>query len=70
MRTNVTRGSNVAGLMSYLAGEGRANEHTEQHLVAGDPAIVTMYGYGVLDQATARQIARDIDLPRQVFAPK
>lgn len=67
MRTNVTRGSNVAGLMSYLAGEGRANEHTEQHLVAGDPAIVTMYGYGVLDQATARQIARDIDLPRQVF---
>jgi len=53
--------------MSYLASEGRANEHTEQHLVAGDSAIVTMYGYGVVDQATARQIARDIDLPRQVF---
>lgn len=53
--------------MSYLAGEGRANEHTEPHLVAGDSAIVTMYGYGVLDQATARTVARDLDLPRQVF---
>lgn len=53
--------------MYYLASEGRANEHTEQHLVAGDPAIVAMYGYDVLDQATARQIAHDLDLPRQVF---
>lgn len=67
MRTNVTRGGNVQGVLRYLASEGRANEHTEQHLVAGDPAIVAMYGYDVLDQATAGQIARDLDLPRQVF---
>lgn len=63
----MTRGSRIEGVMYYLASEGRANEHTEQHLVAGDPAIVAMYGYDVLDQATARQIAHDLDLPRQVF---
>ncbi len=31
----VVRGSNVAGLLRYLYGPGRANEHTAPHLVAG-----------------------------------
>jgi hypothetical protein len=31
----VVRGSNVAGLLRYLYGPGRANEHTNPHLVAG-----------------------------------
>jgi hypothetical protein len=31
----VVRGSNVGGLLRYLYGPGRANEHTERHLVAG-----------------------------------
>jgi hypothetical protein len=31
----VVRGSNVAGLLRYLYGPGRANEHTDPHLVAG-----------------------------------
>jgi hypothetical protein len=36
----VLRGSNVAKLLYYLYGPGRANEHTDPHLVAGfaDPA--------------------------------
>ncbi|HUY48854.1 MAG TPA: hypothetical protein VMV92_24580 [Streptosporangiaceae bacterium] len=36
----VLRGSNVCGLLHYLYGPGRANEHTDPHLVAGfgDPA--------------------------------
>jgi hypothetical protein len=36
----VTRGTNVAQLLRYLYGPGKANEHTDQHLVAGfgDPA--------------------------------
>jgi hypothetical protein len=67
MMPNVTYGANMAGLMTYLVGEGRQNEHTEQHLVAGDPAIMAMHGYEVLDHATALQIAHDLDHPRQVF---
>jgi hypothetical protein len=57
----------MGGLMSYLQSEGRANEHTDPHLVAGNSAIVTMHGYGVLDRATALAIADDLDEPRRVF---
>jgi hypothetical protein len=31
----IKRGSNVAGLLYYLYGLGKANEHTDPHLVAG-----------------------------------
>ena len=36
----VQRGANASGLLRYLYGPGRANEHTDPHLVAGfsDPA--------------------------------
>jgi len=36
----VLRGTNASGLLRYLYGPGRANEHTDPHLVAGfsDPA--------------------------------
>ncbi|WP_234031374.1 relaxase/mobilization nuclease domain-containing protein [Mycetocola zhujimingii] len=54
----------MTGLMVYLAGGGRHNEHQEQHLVAGDSAILTMYGFDQLDKATALKIAHDLDEPR------
>jgi hypothetical protein len=64
MMPNISRGSRMSGLMVYLAGGGRHNEHEEQHLVAGNSAIVTMHGYGVLDRNAALAIARDLDEPR------
>jgi hypothetical protein len=67
MMPNITRGGQMSGLMVYLAGAGRANEHEEQHLVAGNAAIVTMHGYGVLDRDTALAIAKDLDEPRRVL---
>ena len=48
----------MAGLMTYLAGPGRANEHEEQHIVAGDPAIMAWYDDGVLDRESTLAIAR------------
>ena len=57
----------MSGLMVYLAGGGRSNEHEEQHLVAGNSAIVTMHGYGVLDRETALAIAKDLDEPRKLL---
>jgi hypothetical protein len=30
----VTRGRQISGLLRYLFGPGRANEHTDPHLVA------------------------------------
>lgn len=64
MIPNITRGTRIVGLMAYLAGEGRSNEHTEQHLVAGDHAIMARHGYAVLDAATAREIGVALDTPR------
>lgn len=67
MMPNITRGSRMGGLMVYLAGDGRHNEHQEQHLVAGDSAVMTMYGYDQLDAATALKIAHDLDEPHARF---
>ncbi len=67
MMPNVTRGDRLGGLMTYLAGEGRRNEHTEPHLVNGDSATFTFYGDAELDRATALAIARDLDEPRTAF---
>ncbi|WP_146082604.1 relaxase/mobilization nuclease domain-containing protein [Rathayibacter sp. AY2B3] len=70
MIPNVTYGSQMGGLMTYLAGPGRSNEHTEQHLVAGDSAIMALYGYEVLDRDAALAIARDLDEPAEVYGTK
>lgn len=67
MIPNITRGSDIGGLMGYLAGGGRHNEHAEQHLVAGDSAIMAMHGYGELNQAAARAIGRRLDTPRLAY---
>lgn len=39
MMPNVTRGGDMPGLIYYLAGPGRANEHTRPMIVAGDERI-------------------------------
>lgn len=57
----------MAGLMAYLSGEGRANEHTEQHLVAGDPSIMAMHGENVLDRAEALVIAQELNAQKEFF---
>ncbi|WP_146083477.1 MULTISPECIES: hypothetical protein [unclassified Rathayibacter] len=57
----------MGGLVRYLAGEGRANEHTEQHLIAGNPAIMAMHGESVLDQAEAAAIAAELNEYKNFF---
>jgi hypothetical protein len=64
---NVTRGDRMGGLLSYLAGEGRSNEHTEPHLVNGDSATFTFFGDAELDASTAQAIAKHLDEPRTAF---
>ncbi|WP_380164672.1 relaxase/mobilization nuclease domain-containing protein [Jannaschia sp. R86511] len=64
---NITRGERMGGLMAYLQGPGRANEHTEPHLVAGDPAVMAWHDDAVLDRSTALAIAAELDHPRRLF---
>lgn len=64
MMPNVTRGDRMAGLVSYLVGGGRHNEHTEPHLVAGDHALMAWYDDAELSGENAKAIARHLDRPR------
>ena len=64
MMPNVTRGDRMPGLVSYLVGGGRHNEHTEPHLVAGDHALMAWYDDAELSGDNANAIARHLDRPR------
>jgi hypothetical protein len=63
----VVRGSDMRGVMRYLAGPGRENEHREPHLVAGDGAVMTWWDDTVLDRAAANTIGGHLDRPRARF---
>lgn len=61
---NIVRGDRMVGLMSYLVGPGRSNEHTEPHLVAGDTALLVWHDDAELSGEAAVAIARHLDRPR------
>jgi len=67
MIPNVVRGDRMAGLMAYLAGPGRANEHAEPHLVAGDTALMAWHDDNELGHDAALSIARHLDRPRTAY---
>ncbi|MBG6191689.1 hypothetical protein IWX64_002656 [Arthrobacter sp. CAN_A212] len=57
----------MSGLMVYLAGPGRANEHEEPHLVAGDAAIMAWYDDNELNRDSALDIANSLDRAKQFY---
>lgn len=67
MMPNVVRGDRMSGLLTYLAGSGRHNEHTEPHVVAGDDAIMAWHADSELSRDSALAIARHLDRPQRAF---
>lgn len=67
MIPNVVKGDRMAGLIVYLASPGRSNEHTEPHLVAGDPAMMAWHDDNELDRDAALRIAKHLDRPKRAF---
>lgn len=67
MMPNIVRGDRMAGLMTYLAGPGRSNEHTEPHLVAGDAAMMAWHDDAELGRDAALAIARHLDRPHKAY---
>lgn len=63
----VFKGNRMAGLMAYLVGPGRTNEHVEPHLVAGDPALMAWHDDNELGHDSAMQIAHHLDRPRTAY---
>ncbi len=62
----VSRGSGMTGLMRYLAGPGKRNEHTEPHLVAGDGAVMAWWDDAQLDADAASRVGAHLDGARRV----
>lgn len=67
MIPNITRGSSMAGLVVYLAGPGRFNEHSDQHVVAGDDAVMAWHSDEEMSRDSALVLARHVELPKKVF---
>ena len=67
MMPNVVRGDRMTGLMTYLVGPGRSNEHAEPHLVAGDDALMVWHDDDELNRDSAMRISRHLDRPRTAY---
>lgn len=67
MIVKITRGDRVGGLLRYLVGGGRANEHTDPTVVGGDPAVLAGRGTGPVSAEDVPELAARIDRPRRVF---
>lgn len=70
MIPNITRGGNTRGVLLYLVGPGKREEHEEPHLVAGAPEALRIAGERVLGQSDAAALARFLDEPRQEFGTR
>jgi hypothetical protein len=68
MMPNIVRGGRMTGLMAYLAGPGRANEHTNPMIVAGDDRVTFEVEPGtVLSHEDAMTIGAIMDQPRKTY---
>ena len=70
MIPNVTRGGKTHGVLIYLVGKGKREEHHDPHLVAGSPEAVRMGEGRLLDRRDAVALARFLDEPRDAFGTK
>jgi hypothetical protein len=66
MMPNVVRGGRMVGLMGYLVGPGRANEHTAPMVVSGDDRVLVEFQPGrELSVADGQRIGSILDAPRR-----
>ena len=70
MIPNVTRGAKTHGVLLYLIGKGKREEHQNPHLVAGSPEAVRMGEGRLLERSDGVALARFLDEPRVVFGTR
>jgi hypothetical protein len=68
---NVTRGGKTHGVLIYLVGKGKREEHHDPHLVAGSPETIRMADASrPLERRDAVALARFLDEPREAFGTR
>lgn len=66
MIAKITRGADAPGLVRYLFSGGKANEHTDQRVVAADGALDVPAGR-TLSTEERRELGRGLDAPYQLY---
>lgn len=64
----ISRGDNMGGLVRYLLGPGRAEEHTNQRVIAAEASMDIRRG--VLSAEEVQSLAFEMDLPRRVHGTR
>lgn len=67
MIPNIVRGHRMTGLLAYLAGPGRTNEHTDPHVVAGSDGVMAWWADSELDSTAIAELGRHLDAPRRAY---
>jgi hypothetical protein len=67
---NVTRGGKTHGVLLYLIGNGKREEHHDPRLVAGSPEAIRMVDGKLLERSDAIALARFLDEPRETFGTR
>lgn len=67
MIPHITKGSDIGGLLGYLTGPGRANEHENPHVIGGDGFLQAWHGHDELGRQDAAEIAAYLDEPRATY---
>ena len=70
MIPNVTRGGKTHGVLLYLVGNGKREEHHDPRLVAGSPEAIRMAEGKLLERSDAIALARFLDEPREAFGTR
>ncbi len=66
MIAKITRGADAPGLVRYLFSDGKANEHTDQRVVAADGALDVPIGR-TPSVEERRELGRGLDAPQRLY---
>ena len=67
MIAKISRGGSASGLMNYLVGPGRSNEHENPHLVGASEGIMSWYSTAELSRVQAVELGRFLEAPNRQY---
>lgn len=65
MIAKVSVGPRMSGLMMYLAGPGKANEHTNQRVITGSETLIPYAEQASLGKGSVMRISRELDADKR-----
>jgi hypothetical protein len=65
----IKKGRKMVGLVNYLAGPGRANEHTDMHVVDASELVVSVGAGEALNVENTKALGQELDRPKKTYDP-